>query len=39
MRKLADDKALEQSRERAGGFVESLAGATRQIMKEVKFDF
>ena len=38
-RKLADDKALEQSRERAGGFVESLAGATRQIMKEVKFDF
>lgn len=39
MRKLADGKALEQSRERAGGFVESLAGATRQIMKEVKFDF
>lgn len=39
MRKLADDKALEHSRERAGGFVESLAGATRQIMKEVKFDF
>lgn len=39
MRKLADNKALEQSRERAGGFVESLAGATRQIMKEVKFDF
>ena len=39
MRKLADDKALEQSRERAGGFVESLAGATRQRMKEVKFDF
>ena len=39
MRKLADDKALEQSRERAGGFVESLAGATSQIMKEVKFDF
>lgn len=39
MRKLADDKVLEQSRERAGGFVESLAGATRQIMKEVKFDF
>ena len=39
MRKLADDKALEQSRERAGDFVESLAGATRQIMKEVKFDF
>lgn len=39
MRKLADDEALEQSRERAGGFVESLAGATRQIMKEVKFDF
>lgn len=39
MRKLADDKALEQSRESAGGFVESLAGATRQIMKEVKFDF
>lgn len=39
MRKLADDKALKQSRERAGGFVESLAGATRQIMKEVKFDF
>lgn len=39
MRKLADDKALEQCRERAGGFVESLAGATRQIMKEVKFDF
>lgn len=39
MRKLADEKALEQSRERAGGFVESLAGATRQIMKEVKFDF
>lgn len=39
MRKLADDKALEQSRERAGGFVESLAGATRQIIKEVKFDF
>ncbi len=39
MRKLADDKAIEQSRERAGGFVESLAGATRQIMKEVKFDF
>lgn len=39
MRKLADDKALEQSCERAGGFVESLAGATRQIMKEVKFDF
>ena len=39
MRKLADDKALEQSRERVGGFVESLAGATRQIMKEVKFDF
>lgn len=39
MRKLADDKALEQSRERAVGFVESLAGATRQIMKEVKFDF
>lgn len=39
MRKLADDKALEQSRERAGGFVESLVGATRQIMKEVKFDF
>lgn len=39
MRKLADDKALEQSRERARGFVESLAGATRQIMKEVKFDF
>lgn len=39
MRKLADDKALEQSRERAGGFVESLAGATRQIMKEVKFVF
>lgn len=39
MRKLADDKALEQSRERAGGFVESLAGATRPIMKEVKFDF
>ena len=39
MRKLADDKAFEQSRERAGGFVESLAGATRQIMKEVKFDF
>lgn len=39
MRKLADDKALEQSRERAGGFVESLAGATRQIMKDVKFDF
>ena len=39
MRKLADDKALEQSRERAGGFVESLAGATRQIMKEIKFDF
>lgn len=39
MRKLADDTALEQSRERAGGFVESLAGATRQIMKEVKFDF
>ena len=39
MRKLVDDKALEQSRERAGGFVESLAGATRQIMKEVKFDF
>lgn len=39
MRKLADDKALEQSREKAGGFVESLAGATRQIMKEVKFDF
>lgn len=39
MRKLADDKALGQSRERAGGFVESLAGATRQIMKEVKFDF
>lgn len=39
MRKLADGKALEQSRERAGGFVESLAGATRQIMKEVKIDF
>lgn len=39
MRKLADDKVLEQSRERAGGLVESLAGATRQIMKEVKFDF
>lgn len=39
MRKLADDNALEQSREGAGGFVESLAGATRQIMKEVKFDF
>ena len=39
MRKPADDKALEQSRERAGDFVESLAGATRQIMKEVKFDF
>lgn len=39
MRKLADDKVLEQSRERAGGFVESLVGATRQIMKEVKFDF
>lgn len=39
MRKLADDKALEQSRETAGDFVESLAGATRQIMKEVKFDF
>lgn len=39
MRKLADDKALEQSRERAEGYVESLAGATRQIMKEVKFDF
>lgn len=39
MRKLADDKVLEQSRERAGDFVESLAGATRQIMKEVKFDF
>lgn len=39
MRKLEDDNALAHSRKRAGEFVESLAGATRKIMAEVKCDF
>lgn len=38
MRNLGDDNTLERSCERAGKFVESLAGATEQIMGKVKFD-
>lgn len=38
MQKLDDDNALGQSCKRAGEFVESLAGATEQIMSKVKFD-
>lgn len=39
MRKFDDNNALEQSCKRSGEFVDSLAGATEQIMNKVKFDF